>query len=167
MNLCYVLIYFGSIQRPPGISLEVAGVSRDHFGGILWWSDFSRKHKIMKHLILHVSCDSLRRKSEESMRNRCPVIFQPSIDIKKSRYAAPTAVILANDTRSFILGGKTIFRAHVITTSHTTLALMCKWIPNWYHIYTKSNPNLAQTVSESIHICNITAAGAAYGEFLI
>ena len=37
----------GIIQEPPRISLEAAGVSKDHFEGILWWRNISRNPKIM------------------------------------------------------------------------------------------------------------------------
>ena len=42
-----VVFYVGWHCRAPRISLDAAGVSRDLFGGILWWSDFSRNPKFM------------------------------------------------------------------------------------------------------------------------
>ena len=48
-------------------------------GTILCWSDFSRNPKITENHLLRVFRGSVRRTSEESLRNRCPVIFQPSV----------------------------------------------------------------------------------------
>jgi len=58
-----ILIYFGIIQEPPRISLQTVAVSRDNFGGILRWSDFSRNPTIMKIYVSSLSCDSFLRNS--------------------------------------------------------------------------------------------------------
>ena len=89
--MCNLAFYFvsiwehpGSTQRPPRISLEVDGVSKNHFGCLQRWSDFSKIPKIIKTRLSCVFRDSFRRKSEESMRNGCPVISQPSAYIDKT-----------------------------------------------------------------------------------
>ena len=93
LNFYGFLYYFGRHRGPPRISLEAAGATRDRFGGILSFSDFSRNPKIMKNRHLSVSRDRFRRNKRKSMRNRGPVIFQPSIYIKNSRSTAPAAVM--------------------------------------------------------------------------
>ena len=47
MILSSFLFYFRSIQEDPGSLQGPPRICRDHFGGILWWSDFSRNPKIM------------------------------------------------------------------------------------------------------------------------
>ena len=42
LNFYSFLCYFGRQRRPPRISLAAAGATKDHFGGILPLSDFSR-----------------------------------------------------------------------------------------------------------------------------
>ena len=79
LNFYGFVAYFGRHRGPPRISLRAAGATRDHFGGILCSSDFSRNPKITKNQLVSVSRDGFRRNSRESMRNRCPVIFQPSV----------------------------------------------------------------------------------------
>ena len=71
--------YFGRHRRPPRISLGAAGATKHHFGGILSFNDFSRNPETMQNRFLSVSRNSFRRNSRESMRNRCPVISQPSV----------------------------------------------------------------------------------------
>ena len=62
----------GSIQGSSRISLEAAGVSRDHFGGILYSSDFPRNPKIIKNWLLSVSRDIF----DEIRGNRCGTAAQ-------------------------------------------------------------------------------------------
>jgi hypothetical protein len=45
---------------------------------------FQEIQKIRKHRLLKVSRDRIRQNSRQSMRNRCPVIFQPSIYIENN-----------------------------------------------------------------------------------
>ena len=72
-------IYFGRNRGPPRISLEAAGASKDNFRGILSSSDFPRNPQILKTRLVSSSRDSFRQNSVESMRNRGPVAFQPSV----------------------------------------------------------------------------------------
>ena len=74
-----ILFYFGRHRRPPRISLGAAWATKDHFGGILSFSGFSRNLKIAKHRFFSVSRDSFRRNSWASMRDRGPAIFQPLV----------------------------------------------------------------------------------------
>jgi len=83
----------GSIQGPPRINLEASCGLQGPFC-VEVTSDFSRNSQFMKNRLSSVSRDSVRRTSEQSMWNWCPVIFQPSIYIKNSPYAAPAAVML-------------------------------------------------------------------------
>ena len=72
-------ILLGRNRVPPRISLEAAGVTKDIFVCILCLSDFPRNPTIMKINFPSVSHDSFRRNSRQSVRNRCPVMFQPSV----------------------------------------------------------------------------------------
>ena len=78
-NSDYILFYFWRHRRPPRISLGAAWTTNDHFGGILSFSDFPRNHKVVGNLVLSVSRIGFRRNSVDLMRNRCPVISQPSV----------------------------------------------------------------------------------------
>ena len=79
LNFYGFLFDFGRHHGPPRISFGAAGATRDNFGGILCSSDFSRNSKIKKKQLLSVSRDGFRRTKRESMQNRGPVIFQPSV----------------------------------------------------------------------------------------
>ena len=91
----------GSIQGPPRINLEAARVSRDHF--VLDWL-FKKFFKPWKSTS-SVSRDRFWRNAEESMRNRCPVIFQQSTYSKNSRYTTSAAVMLRNNSCLFVVNG--------------------------------------------------------------
>ncbi len=84
----------GRSRGPLRIGLVAAGATKYNFGSILCSSDFPRNPKIMKINFSSVSCDSFQRNSARSMRNRSPVIFQPSGYNKNSRYTTPAAVML-------------------------------------------------------------------------
>ncbi len=79
LNLCCCLFHFGNIQ---GASRADRGsISRQPGspGTSLCWSDFSRNRTIITNSLWNVSRDNFLRRSEQSMRNRRPVIFQPAI----------------------------------------------------------------------------------------
>ena len=78
-----ISFYFGRHRIQPMISLGAACATKDHFGGILSFSDFPRNHQIEKYRLFNVPRDSFRRNSGASMRDRCPVIFQP-LDYSKN-----------------------------------------------------------------------------------
>ena len=59
--ICYGFsFYFGRRRRPPRISLGAAGATKDHFGGILSFSDFSRSPRIREIRIVSVFRNSTR-----------------------------------------------------------------------------------------------------------
>jgi len=69
------------------------------------WEILKKSKKLSKHkfccpthcsLLSNVSRYNFQRNSQESMRNRCPAMFQPSICIKNYRYTAPVAVMLSD-----------------------------------------------------------------------
>ena len=54
-GICIILFYLGSIQEhpgsiqgPPRLNLEAAGATRNHFGGVLCWSDSLKKPESME-----------------------------------------------------------------------------------------------------------------------
>ena len=79
---------------------EHPGTSKHQFEGSWGLQGSFWTHSVLKWLskksknrLLKVFLDRIRRKSEHSVRNRCPVVFQPSIYIKSYRSAAPAPVM--------------------------------------------------------------------------
>ena len=72
-------LFMGGTVDHQGSVWRQLGPPKDNIGGILSSSDFPRIPKFMKQQLLSVSRDSFRPNSRESMRNRGPVTFQPSV----------------------------------------------------------------------------------------
>ena len=77
-------VYSWSSQEPPSIMLGATCATKDTLGCILCIRYFARHRKEWKAFWLNVSDDGVRWNSVEAIRNRSPVIFQPSVYYKLS-----------------------------------------------------------------------------------